>query len=617
MKIFITIARLIVGSLFIVSGLIKCNDTIGFSYKLNDYFAQDVLNLEFLIPYSIGLAVIICVVEIALGVALIFGFKSKLTTTLVLIMMLFFTWLTWYTSSCLVAQEAASVLGEEFTKNCVTDCGCFGDALKLKPKESFYKDLFLLVFTIPLFFASFKKMIPINKPKEDIFYIVVSMLLILGFGVFVIGWWFTVFFSLIVFLLVYFIKNKFKSEWLSLLVVYVISLAFAWYCLQYLPIKDFRAYKVGANIPEGMVVPENAQKAVQEFTWTFNVGGEKLEFVTDGSYPTVDGENTGVTVKIIEEGYVPPIKDFSIESDDEDLTAKFLAEEHLIMVVSYNLEKANEQGFENIKNITDKAIKNGYTVIGLTASGTEDKQLTKDKYDLNFDFYLCDEKALKTVIRSNPGILKLEKGTVIQKEHFNDAEDIELTALPNAIPNLDFDLKRKLDSIMTLDQKFRKEGNLYQENWKLQNVIDSTNLILVENIIKKHGYPGKSLVGEPANKTAWYVIQHSDKISEYLPIMKAAGKKQELPFNLVAKMEDRYLMDKEEEQIYGTQGFLIGNPKDGTKFIWPIKDVENVNKRRKEAGFDSTVEQNAKHLFGDDFEFKHYSLEEVKKLKSN
>jgi len=155
MKVFLAIARLIVGSLFIVSGLIKCNDAIGFSYKLNDYFAPDVLALEFLIPYSLLLAVMICVVEIVLGVAVLFGFKSKLSTTLILLMMLFFTWLTWYTSSCLEAQAIAGELGKEFNKNCVTDCGCFGDALKLEPKESFYKDLFLLIFTIPLFILFF------------------------------------------------------------------------------------------------------------------------------------------------------------------------------------------------------------------------------------------------------------------------------------------------------------------------------------------------------------------------------------------------------------------------------------------------------------------------------
>lgn len=425
MKFFIGLSRLLVGSLFIVSGLIKCNDAIGFSYKLNDYFVADVLNLEFLIPYSLWLAVIICVVEIVLGVALIFGFKSKLTTTLVLLMMLFFTWLTWYTSSCLHDQEMAAKLGQEFSKNCVTDCGCFGDALKLEPIESFYKDLILLVFAIPLFFAAFKNKIKENTPKEDGFFIAVSLMLILGFGVFVIGWWFTVIFSAILFIIVYFIKNNIANQWLSLMAAYFISLAFTWYCLEHLPIKDFRPYKIGANITEGMSVPDDAPKPVIEYTWKFKVNGEEKEFVTDGSYPTVDGEFIGVVTEEIEKGYEPPIHDFSIETDSTDMTSHFLEANKVLMVVSYNLAKAETSGMQALKNLTDKAAKMGYEVIGLTASGSDEKSAIKETYKLGFDFYLCDEKALKTVVRSNPGFLILNKGTITQKVHWNDIDDLE------------------------------------------------------------------------------------------------------------------------------------------------------------------------------------------------
>jgi hypothetical protein len=110
------------------------------------------------------------------------------------------------------------------------------------------------------------------------------------------------------------------------------------------------------------------------------------------------------------------------------------------------------------------------------------------------------------------------------------------------------------------------------------------------------------------------VIQHSDKIPEYIDLMKEAGSKDELPFSLVAMMEDRYLKDKGEEQVYGTQGFSQGHGEDEIKFIWPIQDAENVNKRREEAGFSETEEEYAKNLFGDDFEYKNYTLEEVKKM---
>jgi len=426
MKYFIILSRLAVGSLFIISGLIKCNDSIGFSYKLNDYFAQDVLNIEFLIPYSLILAVMICVVEIVLGVALIFGFKPKLTSSLVLLMMLFFTWLTWYTSSCISDREIASQLGEEFNRNCVEDCGCFGDALKLKPIESFYKDLVLLIFAIPLFFASFKKSIKENTKKEDILYGIISLVLLLVFNLFFTNWWFSLVFALVLYAVVYILKNKMKNQWLSLLGAYMISLGFTWYCLQNLPVKDFRPYKIGINFMEQMEVPEDAQRPIIEYTWTYNVNGENKEFVTNGSAPKTNGTYVSVETNTIDEGYIPPIQDFSIESDDEDLTAQFLEEDKVIIITMYDINKGESEGIEKLKLFSDNAIKKGYKVIGLTSSGSEDKMQIKADNKLNFDFYLCDEKVIKTIVRSNPGIVILNKGTVINKAHWNAIEDIEL-----------------------------------------------------------------------------------------------------------------------------------------------------------------------------------------------
>lgn len=364
MKYLVHICRILVGGLFIFSGLIKLNDPLGFSYKLQEYFAEGVLNLPFLDPYALGISVFVVVLEVVLGVFLLIGYKKKFTVWLLLAMIVFFTFLTFYAAYFEV----------------VKDCGCFGDFLPLKPWESFTKDLILLILILVLVIGM--------KHIKPIF-------------------------------------GKFPTTIIALL-GFIGSLWFGYHVLMHLPTWDFRAYAVGKNIAEGMIVPENAPKAIQEFTWTFNVNGENKKIVTNGSYPTIDGEYVGHEVKIIDEGYDPPVKDFSIETEDEDFTAQFLAEDHLIMVIAYSLDKANEQGLKNIKKVTDKAIKNGYTVIGITSSGAEAKQYAKETYGLDFDFYLCDEKALKTVVRSNPGILKLEKGTVIQKEHFNDAEDMEL-----------------------------------------------------------------------------------------------------------------------------------------------------------------------------------------------
>ena len=362
MKCLVHISRVLVGVLFIISGFIKLNDPLGFSYKLQEYFSTDVLNIPFLEPYALAISVIIVVVEVVLGVLLLIGFKPKLTVWSLLGMIVFFTFLTFYSAY--------------FDK--VKDCGCFGDALKLTPWESFWKDVALLVLTVILFFGV-KHIKPIFNKKITTGLSVISLL---------------------------------------------VSIWFGYHVLNHLPTIDFRAYKIGDNLTDNMSTPEDAPKAIQEFTWTFNVNGEEKDFVTNGSYPTVDGEYVDVTSKVIKEGYEPSILDFSIESNEEDLTSHFLEKKRLLVVVSYNLLKANEEGSQALKAITDEAKSNGYEVIGLTASGDDDKADFKNTFGLDFDFYLCDEKALKTVVRANPGVITMEKGTVTQKAHWKDIQDL-------------------------------------------------------------------------------------------------------------------------------------------------------------------------------------------------
>jgi hypothetical protein len=135
-----------------------------------------------------------------------------------------------------------------------------------------------------------------------------------------------------------------------------------------------------------------------------------------------------------------------------------------------------------------------------------------------------------------------------------------------------------------------------------QSNIDKQNLVFVERVIKEHGYPGKTLVGEPTNEAAWYVIQHSDKIATYFPVIKAAGAKGDLPMPLVAMMEDRLLMQQNKPQLYGTQGCgvrMYDEAKDSIyhkTYIWPVKDAVQVTQRRQQAGFTTSLESYAKHL---------------------
>lgn len=216
------------------------------------------------------------------------------------------------------------------------------------------------------------------------------------------------------------------------------------------------------------------------------------------------------------------------------------------------------------------------------------------------------------------------------------------TLLVNAQQKVNEVLKKELDAIMKVDQGYRtlfdteitpekkeqllKDLNIDQEefkkkNWMLVAEHDSLNMQKIEKIIAQYGYPGKTLVGEPTNQAAWYVIQHSTKIGKYLSLIKEAGKKKEIPFTWVAMMEDRYLMQQDKEQIYGTQGKgEMTKDKDGKQmfvnFVWPVQDLKNVNKRRKEAGFDSTLEENAKRMFGPDFKYEPYTLKQALELRN-
>ena len=197
MKSTVNICRILVGALFIFSGFIKLNDPLGFSYKLEEYFSYDVLNIPSLIPYALGLAVFVVVFEVILGVFLLIGYKPKFTVWSLLGMIVFFTFLTFYAAY--------------FDK--VKDCGCFGDFLKLTPWQSFSKDVILLVLILVLFFGQRH-----IKP----------------------------------------VMTTFGTSLVALL-SFIVSLWFGYYVLMHLPAIDFRAYKIGDNLQENMKLPPDAQ----------------------------------------------------------------------------------------------------------------------------------------------------------------------------------------------------------------------------------------------------------------------------------------------------------------------------------------------------------------------
>ncbi len=362
MKYLVGISRIIVGVLFIISGFIKLNDPVGFSFKLEEYFSSGVLDLPFFEPYALQISIFVVIVEVLLGVMLLVGFRVKITVWSLLLMIVGFTFLTFYSAY--------------FNK--VTDCGCFGDAIKLTPWESFTKDIVLLILIIILFVGRqyIKPIVGANAQR------------------------------------------------IVTLVTLVLCGLYANHVLLHLPVIDFRPYKIGANIEEGMTVPENAPKPIYDYSWKFNVNGQEQIVVTQGDYPTVDGEFVGVETTEVQAGYEPPIHDFTIEQNGEDFAASLLQEPKLVMVVAYDLRKTNTDVFTELKEVADSAIKKGYKVIGMSASNNQQSNELIKTYDLGFPFYFTDETALKTITRSNPGILVLEKGTIKQKVHYNDFEEL-------------------------------------------------------------------------------------------------------------------------------------------------------------------------------------------------
>jgi len=215
-----------------------------------------------------------------------------------------------------------------------------------------------------------------------------------------------------------------------------------------------------------------------------------------------------------------------------------------------------------------------------------------------------------------------------------------LLALPAAAQTaLNPRLKHELDSIYTVDQRYRtllfdsrvnrnpdslaralgkSREELYPYLNKQLNATDAANQVRVKAIIKQYGYPGKTLVGEPTNEAAWYVVQHSDNIDTYLPQIKKAARKGELPYYLYAQMLDRQLMRGGKPQLYGTQAlsYNVTNPQNGQRegqppFIWPIKNAAQVNERRRKAGFLTTVEANATHM---GIPYRVVTMEEVARM---
>ena len=345
MKILVQISRFIVGIIFIISGFVKAVDPIGFGYKLEEYFAPDVFNIAFLHDLALPQATFFSIFEILLGVFLLLGIFRKFTAWSLLILIVFFTFLTFYSAY--------------FNK--VTDCGCFGDAMPLTPWQSFSKDIFLLVLILIIFFHQ-KHIQPLIKNMNINYALTAITLLLCG--------------------------------WIS------------YTGIQKLPLIDFRPYAVGKNLQDGMIgIPDEVKytyllkdKTTQEIK-EFDDFPENYE----SQYDYVDAKE-----EILKKGEEAPIHDFVFDCDGEDRTDEYLDSPQVVFFVTPFSNLVTQEEINHLNKLFTDLESKGITVVGLSNGPVK-----------GAEFPLCfvDQTTLKTVIRSNPGVVALKKGTVVGKFH--------------------------------------------------------------------------------------------------------------------------------------------------------------------------------------------------------
>lgn len=372
MKFITQVSRVLVGALFIFSGFIKLNDPVGFSFKLDEYFGVDVLNLPFLQPFALAIAVFVVILEVLLGVALLIGYSRKLTSWLLLLMIVFFTFLTFYSAY--------------FNK--VTDCGCFGDAIPLTPWQSFGKDVVLSILILIIFFNQ-QYINPILRKSARIAVMAFSLVACALFGNHV---------------------------------------------LNHLPAIDFRAYAVGKSISEGMKSAEELGVQATEYGTIYvlknsSTGEEKKvsskAYVEEKWYEKKEWElqSDRTETVVLVHGYEPPVHDFVITLEDEDITDQVLNMPAVFLVISYKMGITEDDAYGEINAFANKAEAARIPFIGVSASLPEVVEQKRHELQTPFPFAVMDETTLKTIIRSNPGIVLLKHGRVAAKWHYNDLPD--------------------------------------------------------------------------------------------------------------------------------------------------------------------------------------------------
>lgn len=359
-RLFVAYVQDFVGTFFIFSGVVKAIDPLGTAYKMMEYFVE--FGMDFMEPLTVGFAVFMIVLEIALGFALILNFMKGVTLFLLTGMIVFFTFLTGYTS---------------YTGH-VTDCGCFGDFLKLEPIVSFSKDLFLSVLILILLFQA------------------------------------------------KYIKGLFSGFAASATVV-VVTAASLFFCLYNfvwnLPVVDFRPYAIGKNIPEQMIVPEEDKAIVEyDFVYKNKATGENKQFKQSEMPKGEEKQNWEFVERkdnVIKEGKDPNINNFRLEDEDGNvMNDEILTNpDYVFFVVAYNLEHSDKEAYAQLNELAANAEKDGYMFFVGTSAPRTEIEAFRHEVQAAYPFYIGDGTFLKTINRSNPGLMIIKNGTVVGQWH--------------------------------------------------------------------------------------------------------------------------------------------------------------------------------------------------------
>jgi len=359
--ISLQIGRLLFGAVFIFSGFVKAIDPLGSTYKIEDYLRTFGGFFESMADYAFPLAIALSTVELFIGLTMVLKVHFSFSRLLALLFMLVMTPLTLYIA----------------IKNPVTDCGCFGDALVISNWATFFKNIVLMAIVI-LMFVYHTKFRPFLSSKIQN----IAVIVFVAFGV----------------------------------LLSVIS-------YQHLPMIDFLPYKVGVNIPQAMIVPENAPSDQFTTTFIYQKDGVQKEFTLE-NYPKGDSSWVFVDQKteLVSKGFKAAIHDFSIMNGQfDDITEQVLYYPgQTYLLIMYDVSESSVEGAKKAEKIYQKALKEGIKFYALTGSSDEEVQAFKDKADVTFPFWKTDPTVLKTMIRANPGLILLKKGTIVGKWNWRD-----------------------------------------------------------------------------------------------------------------------------------------------------------------------------------------------------